>query len=154
MFLGLKIWVRKLLPRIIVGKRTILKKTYARKTAEELQTTKFTSFLFIKLFLKIISTFEKCIIFQIYNKSITPNKNNFQNSFLSQCSEQILLFNDFIKHILFQKYTGKLEKIPVQPEDEMELIPKIPPGKRFVDQSCDCSDQISYERGENNKQEL
>ncbi|OZC12709.1 hypothetical protein X798_00341 [Onchocerca flexuosa] len=53
-----------------------------------------------------------------------------------------------------QKYTNKLEKIPIQPEDEMELIPKIPPGKQFVDQSCVCSNQISYEENVHNRQEL
>ncbi|VBB34190.1 unnamed protein product, partial [Acanthocheilonema viteae] len=53
-----------------------------------------------------------------------------------------------------QKYTSKLKKIPIQPENEMELVPKIPPEKRFVDQSCDCSNQANYEEGMNSKQEL
>lgn len=59
-----------------------------------------------------------------------------------------------LQHILFQKYTSKLKKVPIQPDNEMELVPKVPLEKRFVDQSCDCSNQTGYERDINSKQEL
>lgn len=59
-----------------------------------------------------------------------------------------------LQHIFFQKYSNKLKEIPVRPENEMELVPKIPPEKRFVDQSCDCSNQTNYEGDMINKQEL
>ncbi|EJW86154.1 KDEL domain-containing protein-containing protein 2 [Wuchereria bancrofti] len=53
-----------------------------------------------------------------------------------------------------QKYTSKLEKIPTQPQDGMELIPKIPSDKQSTDQSCDCSNQMRSGGSMNNKQEL
>ncbi|KAM3721303.1 Protein O-glucosyltransferase [Dirofilaria immitis] len=85
----------------------------------------------------------------------TQNHNKTLNAIRQFVLQHLQPLNIYCYYADFvQKYTNKLEKIPMQPEDKMELIPKIPPEKRFADQSCDCSNQTSYERRVNNRQEL
>ncbi|KAM3721298.1 Protein O-glucosyltransferase [Dirofilaria immitis] len=61
----------------------------------------------------------------------TQNHNKTLNAIRQFVLQHLQPLNIYCYYADFvQKYTNKLEKIPMQPEDKMELIPKIPPEKR------------------------
>lgn len=93
----------------------------------------------------------------VWNVSLFPHLYKFQTlkamrQFVLQHLQPLNVYCYYADFV--QKYTSKLENIPTQPQDGMELIPKIPPEKQSTDQSCDCSNQMKSGESVNNKHEL